>query len=53
VRALLAAIGFEGDFSVEELPPGRAPYLVAHIRTPSGMREISGEQAATTGAAIQ
>ena len=42
VNAMLKAIGFQGDFSVSPLPSGEQPYLVAHLRTPSGVREISG-----------
>lgn len=41
VMRTLDAIGFEGDFQVFELPPGRAPCLVAHIRTPAGLRQLS------------
>lgn len=34
VQAMLAAIGFHGEFSVSPLPAGESPRLVAHIRTP-------------------
>ena len=44
VNAMLKAIGFQGDFSILPLPSGEQPYLVAHIRTPSGSREISGHR---------
>lgn len=44
VRALLAAIGFEGEFSATELPPDHAPYLVAHIRTPQGVVQLGGSR---------
>lgn len=44
VTAMLKAIGFQGDFSVSPLPSGEQPYLVAHIQTPSGVREISGDR---------
>jgi hypothetical protein len=40
VRNVLESIGFQGEFSVSSLPPGELPYLVAHIRTPAGMREL-------------
>jgi hypothetical protein len=40
VRAVLAAIGFEGDFHVAGLPPGEAPRLAAQIATPTGLRPI-------------
>lgn len=42
LERLLAAIGFEGRFSVAPPPPGRAPSLIARIRTPSGPRELRG-----------
>jgi hypothetical protein len=41
VAGMLDAIGFEGDFQVFELPPGRQPYLVAHIQTPAGLRQLN------------
>lgn len=41
VNSVLASIGFAGNFGVSALPPGRRPYLVAHIRTPEGLRELS------------
>ena len=40
VQAMLDAIGFIGDFSVSPLPAGVAPYLVAHIQTPAGPRQL-------------
>jgi hypothetical protein len=40
VRAVLARIGFKGTFSVSSLPLGVKPYLVAHIRTPTGLRQL-------------
>lgn len=42
VTAMLKAIGFQGDFSVSQLAPGEQPYLVAHIQTPGGVRQLSG-----------
>lgn len=45
VTEMLAAIGFHGEFSVSPLPAGEAPYLVAHIRTPTGEHMISGRRA--------
>ncbi|HWA12939.1 MAG TPA: VOC family protein [Burkholderiales bacterium] len=42
VREMLDAIGFQGEFSVTSIPAGETPYLVAHLLTPSGLREISG-----------
>jgi hypothetical protein len=39
---VLNAIGFEDDFWAFELGPDRPPYLVAHIRTPAGMRQLGG-----------
>jgi hypothetical protein len=41
VIGMLESIGFEGDFRAFELPPGQKPYLVAHIQTPEGMRQLS------------
>lgn len=41
VTAVLRSIGFEGEFSVKSLPAGERPYLVAHVRTPNGMRQLS------------
>jgi hypothetical protein len=41
VLRVLDAIGFEGDFRVFELPPDQKPYLVAHIQTAAGLRELS------------
>jgi hypothetical protein len=39
VRGILSSIGFEGEFRVS---PGKAPYLVAHIGTPAGLRRLGG-----------
>lgn len=44
VRAMLDAVGFQGEFSVGPVPPGEAPRLVAHIRTPGGMASLPAEQ---------
>lgn len=41
IMRTLDATGFEGNFRVFELPPGRPPCLVAHIRTPAGLRQLS------------
>jgi hypothetical protein len=38
IESMLGAIGFAGDFSVRATGPGEAPHLVAHIRTPAGLR---------------
>ena len=40
IISVLESIGFEGDFRVSELPPDQKPYLVAHIQTPAGMRQL-------------
>jgi hypothetical protein len=40
VISVLESIGFEGDFRVSGLPPDRTPYLVAHIQTPAGVRQL-------------
>jgi hypothetical protein len=44
VGAMLKAIGFQGDFAVSLLPSGERPYLVAHIQTPGGVRQLSGKE---------
>ncbi|HEX4984586.1 MAG TPA: VOC family protein [Burkholderiales bacterium] len=46
VREMLDAIGFQGEFSVAPAAPGEAPYLAAHLRTPSGLRQLSGRNPA-------
>jgi hypothetical protein len=40
VSSVLESIGFEGNFSVSSLPPGELPYLVVHIQTPAGPRQL-------------
>lgn len=40
VNGVLKAIGFQGEFSVSPLPSGELPYLIAHIRTPAGPRQL-------------
>lgn len=40
VSRVLESIGFQGEFSVSALPPGEQPYLVAHIQTPAGPRQL-------------
>jgi hypothetical protein len=40
VSSVLESIGFQGEFSVSALPPGEPPYLVAHIQTPAGPRQL-------------
>jgi len=42
VRAMLDAIGFQGEFSVADCAAGQKAHLVAHILTPGGLRELSG-----------
>ncbi|MEX2199690.1 MAG: VOC family protein [Burkholderiales bacterium] len=41
VNSVLEAIGFQGDLRVSALPPGEQPYVVAHIQTPTGPRQLS------------
>lgn len=41
VISLLESIGFEGEFHISALPPDQKPYLVAHIQTPAGIRQLS------------
>jgi len=40
ITAMLAAIGFSGDFSVRQSAPGEPAQLVARIRTPQGVRTL-------------
>ena len=40
VVSVLDSIGFEGDFRVSALDSGQKPYLVAHIKTPGGLRQL-------------
>ena len=40
LRRLLEAIGFEGAFSVAPLGVGERPYLVAHVQTAAGPRQL-------------
>jgi hypothetical protein len=40
VISVLESIGFEGDFRVSALRPDQKPYLVAHIQTPAGVRQL-------------
>lgn len=40
ITAMLAAIGFSGDFSVRQGAPGEPAQLVARIRTPQGVRTL-------------
>ncbi len=40
VGGVLEAIGFQGEFSVSPLPSRELPYLVAHIQTPTGPRQL-------------
>jgi hypothetical protein len=40
MNGVLQSIGFEGEVRVSPLPLGEAPYLVAHIETPGGLRRI-------------
>lgn len=41
VASVLQSIGFEGDFRVSALPQDELPFLVAHIQTPAGLRQLS------------
>jgi hypothetical protein len=40
VRGVLEAIGFQGEFCVSPPSPGEPPYLVAHIWSPAGLRQL-------------
>lgn len=41
IQALLSAMGFAGDFVVSMPGPGVAPHVIAHIRTPGGLRRLT------------
>jgi hypothetical protein len=41
IVSLLESIGFAGGFHISALPPDQKPYLVAHIQTPAGVRQLS------------
>jgi hypothetical protein len=41
VIRMLKSIGFAGGFRVSALPSDQKPYLVAHIQTPAGVRQLS------------
>lgn len=45
VQQLLEQIGFEGPFTVSPLEADEAPYLIAHIQTPSGPRQLDSRHA--------
>lgn len=38
IAGMLKSLGFEGEFSVSPLSPRKQPHLVAHIKTPGGVR---------------
>jgi hypothetical protein len=40
IAGMLNSIGFKGEFSVSPLPANEQPYLVAHIQTPGGVRQL-------------
>lgn len=40
LQDMLRRIGFEGKFSAHALPAGAPPYLLAHIQTPNGPRQL-------------
>jgi hypothetical protein len=42
ISALLKSISVEGDISVVPLPAGERPFLVVHLQTPSGPKELGG-----------
>ena len=43
VREMLAAIGFQGEFSVTAIPQDEAPRLIAHVQTPHGEVQLGGQ----------
>jgi hypothetical protein len=42
VNRMLECLGFQGPFSAAPLAAGQQPYLVAHIQTPTGPRQLGG-----------
>lgn len=42
LKSMLQHIGFEGQFQATPLPADVQPYLIAHIQTPSGLRQLGG-----------
>jgi len=42
ISALLKSISVGGDISVVPLPAGERPFLVAHLQTPGGPRQVGG-----------
>lgn len=42
VNRMLACVGFQGAFSATTVAAGEQPYLVAHIQTPAGPRQLGG-----------
>lgn len=40
IDGMLRRIGFEGSFSAHAVPAGTQPYLIAHIQTPGGPRQL-------------
>jgi hypothetical protein len=52
ISRLLASMEMDGPLSVLPLSGGEAPYLVAHINTPQGMRKLSGHDHSKRGAAL-
>ena len=44
VQQLMDQIGFEGPCTVMPLEAGQTPYLIAHIQTPSGPRQLDSRK---------
>lgn len=42
VNRMPACVGFQGVFSVTTIAADEQPYLVAHIQTPAGPRQLGG-----------
>lgn len=40
ISGMLQSIGFEGQFRIFPISPKESPRLVAHIRTPAGLRQL-------------
>lgn len=50
ISRLLASIQMDGPLSVSSLSAGETPYLVVHINTPQGLRELSNTAPSVQGA---
>lgn len=51
LRSVLDRLGLSGNVQVRTLPVGQSPYLLAHIRTPHGLRTLPADLAGTSNQA--